>query len=92
MTLVLALTHQASVTLAEVRFLLIVFVGVWPVAAEIPLFKIATARRIVAGIKLGQPSGHPYPSGPGRRLPSFNPTADAAFSLNVCPERRVMVT
>jgi hypothetical protein len=24
--------------------------------------------------------------------PTYNLTADAAFSLNVCPERRVMVT
>ena len=23
---------------------------------------------------------------------AYSPTADAAFSLNVCPERRVMVT
>ena len=51
-TLVVALTHQASVTLAEVGFLLIVVAGLWLVAAEIPFFKIATARRIVAGIAL----------------------------------------
>ena len=48
----LALTHHAGVTIAEVGFLLILFAGVWLVAAEIPWFKIPTARRIVAGIAL----------------------------------------
>jgi hypothetical protein len=46
----LALSHQTGVTLAEVGFLLILFAGVWLVAAEIPSFKIRTARTIVAGI------------------------------------------
>jgi hypothetical protein len=38
--------------LAEVGFLLILFAGVWFVAAQIPAFKIPTERTIVAGIAL----------------------------------------
>ncbi len=49
---VLALSHQTGVTLAEVGFLLILFAGVWLVAAQIPVFKMPTARTIVAGIAL----------------------------------------
>ena len=49
---VLALSHQTGVTLAEVRFLLILFAGVWLVAAQIPAFKIPVERKIVAGIAL----------------------------------------
>ena len=48
----LALSHQTGVTLAEVGFLLILFAGVWLVAAQIPAFKMPTARTIVAGIAL----------------------------------------
>jgi hypothetical protein len=48
----LALAHQTGVTLAEVGFLLILFAGVWLVAAEIPRFRFSAARRIVAGIAL----------------------------------------
>ena len=47
-----ALSHQTVVTLAEVGFLLILFAGVWLVAAQIPAFKMPTARTIVAGIAL----------------------------------------
>jgi drug/metabolite transporter superfamily protein YnfA len=47
-----ALSHQAGRTLAEVGFLLILFAGVWLVAAQIPAFKIPTERTIVAGIAL----------------------------------------
>ena len=43
---------KAGVTLAEVGFLLILFAGVWLVAAQIPAFKMPTARTIVAGIAL----------------------------------------
>jgi hypothetical protein len=50
--LVLALSHQTGVTLAEVGFLLILFAGVWLVSAEIPAFKMRTARTIVAGVAL----------------------------------------
>ena len=49
---VLAFSHQTGVTLAEVGFLLILFAGVWLVAAQIPAFKMSTARTIVAGIAL----------------------------------------
>jgi hypothetical protein len=49
---VLAFTHRTSVKLVEVGFLLIVFAGVWLVAAEIPRLRLGTARRIVAGIAL----------------------------------------
>jgi hypothetical protein len=48
----LAFSHQTGVTLAEVGFLLILFAGVWLVAAQIPAFKMPTARTIVAGIAL----------------------------------------
>jgi hypothetical protein len=46
------LSHSASVTLAEVGFLLILFAGVWLVASEIPKLGISKARRIVAGTAL----------------------------------------
>jgi hypothetical protein len=39
-------------TPAEIGFLLILFAGVWLAAAQIPKFKLATARTIVAGIAL----------------------------------------
>jgi hypothetical protein len=48
----LAMTHQSSVRLAEVGFLLMVFAGVWPVAAEIPRLGMRKARTIVAGVAL----------------------------------------
>jgi len=47
-----ALSHQTGVTLAEFGFLLILFAGVWLVVAQIPAFKMPTARTIVAGIAL----------------------------------------
>jgi hypothetical protein len=43
---------QTGKTLAEVGFLLILFAGVWLVAAQIPAFKMPTVRTIVAGIAL----------------------------------------
>ena len=43
---------QTGRTLAEVGFLLILFAGVWLVAAQIPTFKMSTVRTIVAGIAL----------------------------------------
>jgi hypothetical protein len=52
MVFVLAFSHQTGVTLAEVGFLLILFAGVWLVAAQIPALKIPTARMIVAGTAL----------------------------------------
>ena len=45
-------SRQTGVILAEVGFLLILFAGVWFVAAQIPAFKIPTERTIVAGIAL----------------------------------------
>ncbi len=52
MNLVLVLTHQTGVRLAEIGFLLILIAGVWLVAAQIPAFKFARARTIVAGVLL----------------------------------------
>jgi len=52
MSLVLALTVSAGRKLAEVGFLLILFAGIWLAAAQIPLFKLHTARTIVAAIAL----------------------------------------
>jgi len=49
---VLALSHQSGVTLAEVSFLLILFAGIWLIAAQVPAFKMPGARTIVAGIAL----------------------------------------
>jgi hypothetical protein len=48
----LALAHHTGVRLAEVGFLLILFAGVWLAAAQIPKFKLATGRTIVAGVAL----------------------------------------
>jgi hypothetical protein len=48
----LAVTRQTGVRLAEVGFLLILFAGVWLVAAEIPSLGMSRARTIVAGIAL----------------------------------------
>jgi hypothetical protein len=48
----LALSHHAGLRLAEVGFLLIVFAGIWIVAAQIPAFKFSQARTIVAGAAL----------------------------------------
>jgi len=47
-----ALSHHTGVILAEVGFLLILFAGVWLVAAQIPKLGMSTARSIVAGIAL----------------------------------------
>ena len=48
----LAMTQRTGIRLAEIGFLLILFAGVWLVASQIPRFKIATARTIVAGVAL----------------------------------------
>jgi hypothetical protein len=47
-----AISHQTGVTLAEYGFLLILFAGVWFVAAEILGLKASRMRRIVAGTAL----------------------------------------
>ncbi len=46
------MSRQTGAILAEVGFLLVLFAGVWLVAAQIPAFKIPTERTIVAGIAL----------------------------------------
>ena len=46
------MSRHTGVILAEVGFLLILFAGVWLVAAQIPAFKMPTMRNIVAGIAL----------------------------------------
>jgi hypothetical protein len=48
----LGFTHHTGIRLAEVGFLLLVFAGVWLSAAQIPWFKFATARTMVAGLAL----------------------------------------
>ena len=52
MNFVLALTQQTGRKLAEIGFLLVLFAGIWLAAAQIPLFKLRTARTIIAGIAL----------------------------------------
>jgi len=47
-----SISHQTSVTIAETAFLLILFAGIWFVAAEIPSLRASRARRIVAGTAL----------------------------------------
>ena len=49
---VVALAHHTGLRLAEIGFLLILFAGVWLAAAQMPKFKFATARTIVAGVAL----------------------------------------
>ena len=48
----LALAHQTGVRLAEIGFLLILFAGIWLAAAQVPKFKLGTARTIVAAVAL----------------------------------------
>jgi hypothetical protein len=47
-----AISHHASVRLAEIAFLLILFSGIWFVSAELPRFRMRKARSIVAGTAL----------------------------------------
>ena len=49
---VLAMSSHTSLRLAEVGFLLILFAGVWLVAAEIPRLGMSRVRMIVAGVAL----------------------------------------
>jgi hypothetical protein len=46
------MTHRAGIRLAEIGFLLLLFAGIWLTAAQIPAFRFAKARTIVAGIAL----------------------------------------
>lgn len=48
----LALAHGTGVRLAEIGFLLVLFAGIWLAAAQVPKFKLGTARTIVAAIAL----------------------------------------
>jgi fucose permease len=52
MNLILALSHHTGIRLAEVGFLLVLFAGVWLIAAQIPQLKLGRARTIVAGLAL----------------------------------------
>ena len=49
---VVALAHHTGRRLAEIGFLLILIAGIWLAAAQIPAFKLSTARTIVAGVAL----------------------------------------
>ena len=48
--MLLFVTHQTGVRLAEIGFLLLLIAGVWLVAAQLPQLKIARTRTIVAGV------------------------------------------
>jgi hypothetical protein len=48
----LGFAHHTGLRLAEVGFLLLLFAGVWIVAAQIPQLKLGSARTIVAGVAL----------------------------------------
>ena len=52
MNVILALSNETGKRLAEIGFLLILFAGIWLAAAQIPLFKLSTARTIVAAVAL----------------------------------------
>jgi nitrate reductase gamma subunit len=52
MNLFVGFAHHTGIRLAEVGFLLILFAGVWLVAAQIPQLKLSRARTIVAGVAL----------------------------------------
>jgi hypothetical protein len=52
MNLILDFSAHTGVRLAEVGFLLILFAGLWLAAGQIPQFKFATARTIVAALAL----------------------------------------
>jgi hypothetical protein len=52
MSLVLGFAHHTGIRIAEVGFLLLLFAGVWLAAAQIPQFKYAAGRTIVAGLAL----------------------------------------
>ena len=52
MSLVLGFAQHTGTRIAEVGFLLLLFAGVWLTAAQIPQFKFAAGRTIVAGLAL----------------------------------------
>jgi hypothetical protein len=49
MSLLFALSHHTGIRLAEVAFLLLLFAGVWLVAAQVPGLKLGRTRTIVSG-------------------------------------------
>jgi hypothetical protein len=50
--MLLAITRHTGVRLAEVGFLLLLFAGVWFAAAQLPQFKFAAGRTVIAGVAL----------------------------------------
>ena len=46
------MSARTGMLLAEVGFLLLLFAGVWLAAAQIPLFRFAAGRIVVAGVAL----------------------------------------
>ncbi|HEX3807448.1 MAG TPA: hypothetical protein VHV52_11785 [Gaiellaceae bacterium] len=48
----IAFSAHTGNRLAEVAFLLILIAGIWLAAAQLPVFKFAAARTIVAGLAL----------------------------------------
>jgi hypothetical protein len=52
MDLLLGFSPHTGVRLAEVGFLLILFAGVWLAAAQVPQFRFATGRTVVAAVAL----------------------------------------
>jgi hypothetical protein len=49
---VLSMSARTGARLAEVGFLLILFAGVWLAAAQLPQFRFAAGRTVVAGFAL----------------------------------------
>lgn len=49
---ILGITPHTGIRIAEVGFLLILFAGVWLVAAEIPQLRLSTVRTVVTGVAL----------------------------------------
>ena len=47
-----AMSQHTGARLAEVGFLLVLFAGLWLTAAQIPQFRFAKGRTIVAGVAL----------------------------------------
>lgn len=50
--MIVLMTHHTGRRLAELGFLLVLFAGIWFAAAEMPQFKFASGRSIVAGLAL----------------------------------------
>ena len=46
------MSHHTGVVIAEVGFLLMLISGIWFVASELPQFRMARTRKIVAGAAL----------------------------------------